>query len=96
MADILHEFDFAFSVSETSAGLDSILSGLDVAIYLEGDDLNLNPLFGVKGIKFISNAKELASILKERKNLEPLPKVDEFFWLDDQFPRWSRLLSDSG
>ena len=96
LAEIMKDFDFAFSSNTSSAGLDAFLAGLPVVIFLDDEGLNHSPLRGVEGVQFVNTAKELANVLQtfERKGLPPA--IGDFFWLDKQLPRWRRVFSNGG
>lgn len=97
LADIVNDFDFAFSSNSTSAGLDALLAGLPVAVFLDDEHVNHSPLRGVEGVRFVSTPRELADALQEAER-EPGPAlpIEDFFWLDEQLPRWRRALSIPG
>lgn len=96
LVEIVRDFDFAFCGNSTSAGLDALLAGLPVAIFLDDEDFNHSPLRGIASIGFVSNAEELAVMLRTGMRNESPPPVEEFFWLDNQLPRWRRLISEVG
>jgi surface carbohydrate biosynthesis protein (TIGR04326 family) len=60
LGEIMNAFDFAFSSNSTSAGLDALLAGLPVVIFLDADDFNQSPLRGVPGIRFVDSPQALA------------------------------------
>lgn len=96
LVEIVGDFDFAFCGNSTSAGLDALLAGLSVAIFLDDEDFNHSPLRGIPNVGFVSNAEELAAALQTGKRNDFPPPVEEFFWLDNQLPNWRRLLSEVG
>lgn len=74
LAEIMPNFDLAFFSNSSSAGLDALLAGLYVVIFLDDEDFNHSPLRGVGGIRFASTAEELARALQAGKRNEfPLP-----------------------
>lgn len=93
LAEIMQDFDLAFSSNTSSAGLDALLAGLSVVIFLDDEDFNHSPLRGVEVIRFASTAKELANALQAGRRNEFSPAAGDFFWLDNQLPRWRRVLS---
>lgn len=90
--EILDEFDLAFSSNSSSAGLDALLFGLPVIIFLDDSSLNHSPLRGVSGTRFVSSAEELADGLSSIKRDERVEPKD-FFWLDDGLPRWRAVIN---
>jgi surface carbohydrate biosynthesis protein (TIGR04326 family) len=93
LVEIMPDFELAFSSNSSSAGLDALLAGLSVVIYLEDGDFNHSPLRGVEGIRFTSTAEELAAALQASGRNESPPATGDFFWLDDRLPRWHGMLS---
>lgn len=94
LAEILQEYDIAYSCNKTSAAVDSYLAGLPVVVMLEETSLNFSPLRGKPGVHFVSAPGELAQALQSPgRGMTKRPEVDEFFFLDPELPRWQRLLS---
>jgi surface carbohydrate biosynthesis protein (TIGR04326 family) len=96
LAEIMPNFDLAFSSNSSSAGLDALLAGLSVVIFLDDEDFNHSPLRGVGGIRFASTAEELAHALQAGRRNEFPPAAGDFFWVDNQLPRWRKLVSEVG
>jgi surface carbohydrate biosynthesis protein (TIGR04326 family) len=94
---ILGEFDVAIAANSTSASVDAYLAGLPVIIGLDGDELNLSPLRGQAGVRFVSSCEELAEALQATKSgVARVPsKSAEFFFLNPGLARWKRLLAQS-
>jgi len=91
---ILPDFAVAYSANMTSAALDAYLAGLEVIVMLDGTQLNLSPLRGQSGVTFVSTPEELAAALdRVREHPEARAKNSDYFFLDPELPRWSRLLS---
>ncbi len=93
LAEIVGDFDFAFCSNSTSAVLDALLAGLDVAVFLDNEEFNHSPLRGAAGVRFVSSPVELAAALQDGDCGAAPPRVEEFFWIDSRLPRWNRLLS---
>lgn len=96
LAEIMQDFDLAFSSNTTSAGMDAFLAGLPVAVFLDDEDFNHSPLRGVDGVQFVATAEEVAAALQSGKHGAITPAIENFFWLDSQLPRWHRLLFEAG
>ncbi|MDB5825059.1 MAG: hypothetical protein JWR21_3763 [Herminiimonas sp.] len=95
LSEIVEDFDVAFSSNTSSAGLDALLAGLSVVVFLDESELNLSPLRGIPDIQFATTPKELAVALQaERRNASP-PAASDFFCLDGALPKWGRLLTES-
>ena len=95
LAQILPEYDVAVSANSTSAAVDAYVAGLPVIIGVDGDDLNLSPLRGQTGACFVSSPQDMAAALQAIGSVGSAPDRDreEFFCLDDEMPRWQRLLA---
>lgn len=91
---ILHNFDIAYSSSNTSASVDAYLAGLPVVVVLDETKLNLSPLRNQSGVSFVSSSDDLADALQKQNETQDLSVRDDFFFLDPELPRWKRLLSD--
>lgn len=91
--EILPTCDLVFSSNTTSAGLEALLVGLPVLVFLDEDDFNHSPLRGVEGVRYVATAPELAVALTAAEQPASVPALEEFFWLDRQLPRWGKLLS---
>jgi surface carbohydrate biosynthesis protein (TIGR04326 family) len=93
---VLGEYDLALSANSTSAAADAYGAGVPVIIMLDGTTLNLSPLRGQSGVRFVGTPAELAramiSVVEERAR-GAVP--EELFYLDRHLPRWSRLLSSA-
>lgn len=93
LAEIMPSFDMAFSSNISSAGLDALLCGLPVVIFLDDENLNHSPLRGLEGVPFVSTGQELATALRSIDRSGSTYVPGDFFWLDSQLPKWDELLS---
>lgn len=93
LAEIMQNFDLAFSSNTTSAGMDAFLAGMPVAVFLDDADFNHSPLRGINGVQFVGTAEEMAGALQPGRNNAAPPAIEDFFWLDTQLPRWHMVLS---
>ncbi|MDB4877485.1 MAG: hypothetical protein JWM41_3931 [Gemmatimonadetes bacterium] len=90
---ILAHFDVAYSSNVTSAAVDASLAGLPVVVVLDQNQLNLSPLRGRSGVRFVSTAGELSDALQVDATVVTNPDVrDDFFFLDPNLPRWKTIL----
>jgi hypothetical protein len=64
-----------------------------VIAILDGDCLNLSPLRGHVGVRFVTTSEELAESLRTVDRGGVAEQHEEFFILDRALPRWKRLLS---
>ena len=92
LAEILSGFDTAFSSNTSSAGLDALLAGLSVVVFLDNEDFNHSPLRGIAGVRFARNGGELVAALESGRGNEPPPAASDFFWLDRHLPRWNEVI----
>jgi len=95
LGQILSAYDVAVAANSTSASVDAYLAGLPVIIGLDGDELNLSPLRGCVGVRFVSTCDELLDALKTAGYGAEVADSnrEQFFFLDPALPRWKRLLN---
>jgi surface carbohydrate biosynthesis protein (TIGR04326 family) len=90
---ILEDFDVVLTTYSTSASLDACLAGLPVIIYLDGSDFNLSPLRGHPDVCFVSTSEELVEALQMgHQDTVNITDNQDFFFLDQELPRWRKLL----
>jgi len=94
LGEILGAYDVAVTANSTSASIDAYLAGVPVIIGLDGDELNLSPLRGRVGVRFVSTCDELLDALKTAGCGAEISDSDrkQFVFLDPALPRWKRLL----
>ena len=96
LGDILHNYDIAYSSNTTSAAVDAYLASLPVVVMLDEAELNLSPLRGQTDVNFVGTPQELADALQAMsRSLGAQPDRKEFFFLDPDLPRWTRILSSA-
>ena len=89
----LDDFDFVLASNYTSASVDMFITGHNVLIANPSDSVNFNPLRGVKGVHFINSGESLAGIIDAAKKTLLLSEpVRAFYFLDNSYPRWNRLI----
>lgn len=94
LGKLLKGFDIAFSSNSTTAAVDAYLAGLPVVVMLDDNELNISPLRGQTGVRFVSTPEELAEAIQSPGLWAATnPDRNEFFFLDPDLPRWRRLLS---
>jgi len=97
LAQIIACYDVAVAANSTSAAVDAYVAGLPVIIALDGDNLNLSPLRGQPGARFVSSPEDLADSLRgaavecvvEDRNRS------EIFFLDQELWRWKKLMRET-
>jgi surface carbohydrate biosynthesis protein (TIGR04326 family) len=91
---ILGEYDVAVSANSTSASVDAYLNGLRVIVAVDGGVLNLSPMRGHLGVRFVGTPDELAEALRADDQVVAGERGDgDLFFLDRELPRWRRLLA---
>ena len=96
LSGLVDEFDMAYSSNGTSAGVDVLLAGLPVVVWLDEDDLNLSDLWGLPDVRFVGETQDLAdSLCDVRNGTVAVAEAPEFFTLDPDLSGWRRLLAES-
>lgn len=91
---ILDQYDIVLAANSTSSSVDAYISGLPVAIMLDGDNLNLSPLRGHPGVSFVGLPEELVSALGGiEKKITTNNDYNDFFFMGQKLTRWQNLLS---
>lgn len=94
LGTILQDYDVAYASNSTSAAVDAYLAGLPVVVVLDEAELNFSPLRGRSGVRFVSTPEKLADALRmEDQCAAGRSGVEDFFFLNQDLPRWSRLLA---
>ena len=90
--EILHKFDCVISANSTSASVDAYISGLEVIILYDNENLNLNPLKDYNDVHFVNNSSKLAEILINniRKNKNSILR-DKYFNINKDLPKWKNI-----
>lgn len=96
LSDLLERFDIAYTSSVTSSAVDAYSAGLQVISFLDPTTLNLSPLRGVAGVRFVSSAEMLRDALftvPSRKS--SIHDRVNYFNIDSSLPRWQALIKGS-
>jgi len=95
LGEILGAYDVAVTANSTSGSVDAYLAGIPVIIGLDGNDLNLSPLRGRSGVRFVSTCADLVDALQVAAHGVDPADTDraKFFFLDPDLRRWKRLLA---
>jgi len=96
LEDIVKNFDIIFSSNTTSASLDCFLMGKKVIIFMDENNLNFSPLRGTRGVSFVSNSDDLYLELNSSKKYSDESKIDSFFWIDKEMPKWQKIILNLG
>ena len=93
LSALVGDFDVAYSSNGTSAGVDVLLAGLPVIVWLDDQDLNLSDLRGWPDVRFVGESTDLVDALRAVADGGVGSSAStEFFTLDAELPRWRRLL----
>ncbi|MBF0340148.1 MAG: hypothetical protein HQL95_04190 [Magnetococcales bacterium] len=93
ITELLRACDMVFASSTTSAAVDAYCSGVPVIVCLNPEGVNLSPLRGESGVRFVSTPEELATAVAEAGTMaEEVGTSLEYFKLDERLPAWRRLL----
>lgn len=93
LGQILDEYDVAFASNSTSAVVDAYISGLPVIIMLLDSEVNFSPLRGSQAVHFVSSVDQVdLSMGAIDLDKDRVPVDADIFFLDSEFPLWSRLL----
>ncbi len=77
-------------VGGSSVSIEALLMNKTTIIYLNKNKLNLSPINFIHKINFVSNSQDLLSSINS--NLKNRNSKQEFFWLDDNLPKWKIFL----
>ena len=91
ISDLLNEFDFIFTSNISSAAVDVYLSGKPLIQFVDWMYFNMSPLREVDGIHYISNGKELFSVIYNWNGTDKIIKKD-YFYLDSRLIKLEKLL----
>lgn len=94
LAEIIQDYDIAYSSNMTSASVDAYLSGIPVLVKLDDSELNFSPLRGQIGVHFVNTPLELAEILNSISQGMMMESITtrDFFFLDPELSRWKKIL----
>jgi surface carbohydrate biosynthesis protein (TIGR04326 family) len=93
ISELLNEFDFIFTSNISSAAVDVYLSGKPLVQFVDWMYFNMSPLREVNGIHYISNGKELFSVIANWDGTDKIIKED-YFYLDCSLIKWKKLLEN--
>ena len=94
LSDLIGHFDIAFTSSVTSAAVDVYSAGLKVISALDPESLNLSPLRGVEGVRFVSSSDMLREALRAACLKDDEAPGIQYFNVDSLLQRWRALFSN--
>jgi surface carbohydrate biosynthesis protein (TIGR04326 family) len=92
LSKLLSECDVVYASNITAAAADAYSAGLPVVSVLDGDSLNMSPLHGMPGVRFVTSPNELGEALANWHVLDRGDKRTDYFTVDTALPRWRALL----
>ena len=92
LKQVIEEYQVVYASSTTSAAIDAYCSGIPVVALIDGTQLNLSPLRGLKGVKFVINGKQLGVFLNKAYASKNLNKRKKYFFINKQLPKWKKLI----
>jgi len=91
--EIISKYNVVFSSNQTAAAVDVYLSQKKVLIMKDCNTFNMSALRGFEGVNFVKTPKELAGFLSENTNELSMLVDQDFFFLDNELPKWRKLLN---
>lgn len=93
LAGLWRQADIVYAANSTSATIEAAFGGRPLIVHLDGDQLNLNPLYGMAGATFVAKPEQMRRALKAPR---AVPIGDTYFCIDAALPRWRHLLDELG
>ncbi len=87
---LLKEFDTVICCSSSGAAVESFVSNLKTIVFVPLGDLNLSPLKNIPNVFFVSTQKEIAEAVKSNHHYS---SKKDFFFLNNEFKNWKKLLN---
>lgn len=91
---LLSQASIVFSSNITSAAIEAYYLGLPIVSSRDPKDLNLSPLFGIEGIKFVSSSEELKNSIDEFNLKQTGGKRNDVFNFHDELSIWKTLIEN--
>ena len=94
--ELLINVNIVITTVFTSASLDAYCSQGRVSSYLDPNSVKYSFFRGIDGANFFTSPDELINIFKKINNkLKVAQPAKSFFWLDNNLPKWKKLISDT-
>ena len=90
LSSLLGKATLVYTGNLTAASLEAAVMGIKVLVFVGEDNLNMSPLYGFAEIPSVRTVTELCEAIKSTNNTEP---IDNIFHLDEELPRWCKLLN---
>ena len=97
LSTLMAKCDIAYSSSLTAAAVDAYCAGMPIISVLDSRKLNMSPLIGYDGVKFVSSSTELAAVLNKIDEIKEIQdQGKDYFYLGANLTRWRDLLMNNG
>ena len=87
---LLKDFDTVICCSSSSAAVESFILNLKTIVFVPTGDLNKSPLKNIPNVFFVSTKKEIAEAVKSNHHYS---SEKDFFFLNNDFKNWKKLLN---
>ena len=89
-----NNFNLIICTNRTTAQVDYLRSGFNLAILLEPNSFNLSPLKGNQECDFFKSSSDLTKILNKRIDNNTNIIKNEFFLTDESYKEWNKILNE--
>jgi surface carbohydrate biosynthesis protein (TIGR04326 family) len=90
---IMHNYDIVISGNSTSAAVDAYIFGLPIVILIDEKELNFSPLRNQVGVYFAYSPIDLFNYISKFNHYEVhLNKSKDFFYFNENLPKWNNIL----
>ena len=89
ISDYWSRANVVYCANSSGASLEAAWLGIPLIITSAIDSMNLNPLFGIKGLNFVGGAMQLMRVLEQPRTVD-IP--DDYFFLDENLKSWKEIL----
>ncbi len=89
---LLGSADVVLTTANSSSAAESVSLGIPTILMVDPESLNYSPFRKTQLAQFVTTAEELSSALNGF-NDHVSSQIPDFFCLDDDYPRWRKLLS---
>ena len=94
--ELLNKHNVAYASAMTTAAVDAYCKGIQVISAFSSDTLNLSPLRGIKGVRFVGTPNELKQALDKTFATSPrIHRKASIFRYDENIPRWKKLFANN-
>jgi len=91
LSQSLPSFSIIVSSINTASGAEAFSAGFPVITVLDENNFNSSPLRNFEKAFFVSTANELKKVIQEIFENKSKIENEDFFWLDEDLPRWKNF-----